>query len=97
MIPETKYAKTGDLSIAYQVIGNGERDLIYVPGIISHVEFFHPPGRARADNDGPPPYVVRRVGHYRPRRSAVDPRPWLPSVLISLSRRALCVITGCEG
>ncbi len=40
-IPETKYAKSGDLSIAYQVIGEGPRDLIYVPGIISHVEFFH--------------------------------------------------------
>src|SRR6266478_6789036 len=41
MIPETKYAKSGNLSIAYQVIGDGPRDLIYVPGIISHVEFFH--------------------------------------------------------
>jgi pimeloyl-ACP methyl ester carboxylesterase/class 3 adenylate cyclase len=41
VIPETKYAKSGGLSIAYQVIGSGERDLIYVPGIISHVEFFH--------------------------------------------------------
>src|SRR5215470_16461541 len=41
MTPETKYAKSGDLSIAYQVIGAGPRDLIYVPGIISHVEFFH--------------------------------------------------------
>ena len=39
--PETRYAKSGDLSIAYQVIGEGPRDLIYVPGIVSHVEFFH--------------------------------------------------------
>ena len=38
---ETRYAKSGDLSIAYQVIGDGPRDLIYVPGIVSHVEFFH--------------------------------------------------------
>jgi pimeloyl-ACP methyl ester carboxylesterase len=38
---KTLYAKSGDLSIAYQVIGEGTRDLIYVPGIISHVEFFH--------------------------------------------------------
>jgi pimeloyl-ACP methyl ester carboxylesterase len=38
---ETRYAKSGDLSIAYQVIGEGSRDLIYVPGIVSHVEFFH--------------------------------------------------------
>src|SRR6476646_11944007 len=37
----TRYAKSGDLSVAYQVIGDGPRDLIFVPGIISHVEFFH--------------------------------------------------------
>jgi pimeloyl-ACP methyl ester carboxylesterase len=40
-ISETRYAKSGDLSVAYQVIGDGPRDLIFVPGIISHVEFFH--------------------------------------------------------
>ena len=37
----TKYATSGDLSVAYQVIGDGPLDLIYVPGIVSHVEFFH--------------------------------------------------------
>lgn len=40
-LSEVRYAKSGDLSIAYQVIGDGPRDLIFVPGIISHVEFFH--------------------------------------------------------
>jgi pimeloyl-ACP methyl ester carboxylesterase/class 3 adenylate cyclase len=40
-VSEIRYAKSGDLSIAYQVIGDGPRDLIFVPGIISHVEFFH--------------------------------------------------------
>jgi pimeloyl-ACP methyl ester carboxylesterase len=40
-IPDTQYATSGDISIAYQVIGDGPRDLIYVPGIVSHVEFFH--------------------------------------------------------
>jgi pimeloyl-ACP methyl ester carboxylesterase/class 3 adenylate cyclase len=38
---DTKYAKSGDLSIAYQVIGDGPLDVVIVPGIISHVEFFH--------------------------------------------------------
>lgn len=38
---ETHYAKSGDCHLAYQVIGDGPRDLIFVPGIISHVEFFH--------------------------------------------------------
>ena len=37
----TRYARSGDLSVAYQVIGDGVRDLIYVPGIVSHVEFLH--------------------------------------------------------
>ena len=36
--PETRYAKSGDLNIAYQVVGDGPRDLIYVPGWISNVE-----------------------------------------------------------
>ena len=37
-IPETQYAQSGDLSIAYQIFGQGRRDLVYVPGIISHIE-----------------------------------------------------------
>jgi pimeloyl-ACP methyl ester carboxylesterase len=36
--PETRYAKSGDLNIAYQVVGEGPLDLIYVPGWISNVE-----------------------------------------------------------
>jgi pimeloyl-ACP methyl ester carboxylesterase len=36
--PETRYAKSGALNIAYQVIGEGPLDLIYVPGWISNVE-----------------------------------------------------------
>src|SRR5262245_19698400 len=39
--PQTRYARCGDLSIAYQVLGEGPRDLVFVPGIVSHVEFFH--------------------------------------------------------
>jgi class 3 adenylate cyclase len=38
---ETRYARSGELSIAYQVIGDGPIDLVYAPPIISHVEFFH--------------------------------------------------------
>jgi pimeloyl-ACP methyl ester carboxylesterase len=36
--PETRYAKSGDVNIAYQVVGEGPLDLIYVPGWISNVE-----------------------------------------------------------
>jgi pimeloyl-ACP methyl ester carboxylesterase len=36
--PETMYARSGEVSIAYQVVGDGPFDLVYVPGFISHVE-----------------------------------------------------------
>jgi class 3 adenylate cyclase len=36
--PKTRYAKSGDLNIAYQVAGAGPLDLIFVPGWISNVE-----------------------------------------------------------
>lgn len=37
-LPETRYADSGGLSIAYQVLGRGERDLVIVPPIISHLD-----------------------------------------------------------
>jgi pimeloyl-ACP methyl ester carboxylesterase len=36
--PETRYAKSGDVHIAYQVIGSGPLDLVFVPGFVSNVE-----------------------------------------------------------
>src|SRR5438309_8893648 len=39
MKPETKYARSGDVHIAYQVVGNGSRDLVLVPGWVSHIEY----------------------------------------------------------
>jgi class 3 adenylate cyclase len=36
--PETRYAKSGDLRIAYQVIGSGPFDLVFVPGFASNVD-----------------------------------------------------------
>jgi class 3 adenylate cyclase len=40
-LPETRYAPSGDVSIAYQVMGDGPIDIIMVPGLFSHVEFMH--------------------------------------------------------
>lgn len=37
--PETRYAKSGDVHIAYQVIGNGPLDLVFVPGFVSNLDF----------------------------------------------------------
>ena len=35
---ETRYAKSGDVHIAYQVTGDGPIDLVLVPGFVSHLE-----------------------------------------------------------
>lgn len=40
-LPETHYTRSGELNIAYQVMGDGPVDLIFVPGMITHVEFLH--------------------------------------------------------
>ena len=37
-IPEIRYAKSGDVHIAYQVVGEGPIDLVLVHGWISHPE-----------------------------------------------------------
>jgi class 3 adenylate cyclase len=38
MRPVTRYAKSGDVHIAYQVTGEGPLDLVFVPGFVSHLE-----------------------------------------------------------
>jgi class 3 adenylate cyclase len=37
-MPSTQYARAGDISIAYQVVGDGPIDVVLVPGYVSHVE-----------------------------------------------------------
>jgi pimeloyl-ACP methyl ester carboxylesterase len=39
MTPATKYAKSGDVHIAYQVVGEGAQPLVLVPGWVSHIEY----------------------------------------------------------
>jgi pimeloyl-ACP methyl ester carboxylesterase len=36
--PDAMYTKSGDVNIAYSVVGEGPRDLVLVPGFISHLE-----------------------------------------------------------
>ena len=38
MEPETRYALSGDVHIAYQVVGDGPIDLVFVPGFVTHME-----------------------------------------------------------
>jgi len=37
-VPETRYAQSGDVSIAYQVVGDGPFDLVHAPAFVSHIE-----------------------------------------------------------
>jgi class 3 adenylate cyclase len=41
VLPEIRYALSGELNIAYQTLGDGPFDIIMVPGVVSHVEFMH--------------------------------------------------------
>ena len=45
--PETRYARSGDLRIAYQATGQGAFDLVFVPGFLSNLELhWEDPGYA---------------------------------------------------
>jgi hypothetical protein len=37
-VAETVYAKCGDLSLAYQVVGDGPVELVFAARFVSHVE-----------------------------------------------------------
>jgi pimeloyl-ACP methyl ester carboxylesterase/DNA-binding winged helix-turn-helix (wHTH) protein/class 3 adenylate cyclase len=39
-LPTTRYARSGDVNIAYQVVGNGPIDLVFVMGWVSHLDYF---------------------------------------------------------
>jgi class 3 adenylate cyclase len=39
MQPKTQYTKSGEVNIAYQVLGNGPFDTVFVYGLLSHLDF----------------------------------------------------------
>jgi class 3 adenylate cyclase/pimeloyl-ACP methyl ester carboxylesterase len=46
--PVTRYAQIGELSIAYQVVGNGPIDIVHIPSWVTNVELnWNEPGYAR--------------------------------------------------
>jgi pimeloyl-ACP methyl ester carboxylesterase/DNA-binding CsgD family transcriptional regulator len=54
--PQTRYARSGDVRIAYQVIGNGAVDLVFVPGFISNLDVhWEDPGYS---------HLLRRLGAF---------------------------------
>jgi len=47
-VPAVQYARSGDVDIAYQVVGDGPRVLVFVQGWVSNIEYFwHEPSGAR--------------------------------------------------
>jgi hypothetical protein len=40
MQPDTRYAQSSGVNIAYQVLGEGPRDLVFVPGWVSNIEVY---------------------------------------------------------
>lgn len=47
-VPKTRYVNSAGVHIAYQVIGEGPRDLVFIPGFVSHLEQnWEWPARAR--------------------------------------------------
>ncbi|MGA8537556.1 MAG: alpha/beta hydrolase [Thermoplasmata archaeon] len=54
--PETCYAKSGDVNVAYQVSGVGPTDLVWAPGIVSHLDLdWEWPAQAR---------LIERLGSF---------------------------------
>ncbi len=54
--PETRYARSGSIRIAYQVVGNGSVDLVFVPSFISNLDIgWEDPGYSR---------MMRRLGAF---------------------------------
>lgn len=78
--PDTRYVERPDgVNIAYQIFGDGPRDLIYVPGFISHLDLaWADPGMARfysrlAD-------VARVIVFDKPGTGVSDPIPHVPTL-----------------
>jgi class 3 adenylate cyclase len=50
--PETRYAKSGDVSIAYQIVGGGPIDIVFVNGFVGNLE-------VQAENPGDQAFFER--------------------------------------
>jgi hypothetical protein len=62
--PETLYARSGDISIAYQVTGDGPFDVVFIPPFVTHVELVWTTSFAASlwrEDAGPPEGSPRRL------------------------------------
>ena len=50
--PETRYAKSGGVSLAYQVVGEGPIDVVFTPGFVSNVDYWWEVPTTQFSTDG---------------------------------------------
>jgi len=50
-IPEIRYARNGDVALAYQVLGDGPLDLVFLPAFINNIEIAWESPRMRGSSD----------------------------------------------
>src|SRR6266700_2912783 len=96
MVPETHYAKSGDVNIAHQVTGTAPLDLVLVPGFVSHLDLdWEDPSHA---------HFLRRLASFSrlirfdKRGTGLSDRPGgLPDLETRMSDvRAVLDAVGCE-
>ena len=71
-VPETRYARNGEVHIAYQVFGEGEVTFVGLPGIVSNVEVVWEDPECRRWLTGLASFA--RVVHYDKRGQGVSDR-----------------------
>src|SRR5436190_12184254 len=94
--PETRYARSGEVHIAYQVFGEGDFDLVLVPGFTTHVELVweYPPIALFMDGMAS---LARVISFDRRGSGLSDPVPAAPTLDERMDDvRAVMDAAGCE-
>lgn len=70
--PETRYARNGPVSLAYQVDGDGPIDVLLLAGGVSHIDYArqYPAASGRRSTPRPSPLALAPTGLARVTRQA---------------------------
>ena len=79
MQPITRFTTSGNVHIAYQVIGDGPLDLVYVPGWVSHAKL--------AWEEPPLASFLNRLASFPVSSSSINAAPGFPIELPTTSCR----------
>jgi pimeloyl-ACP methyl ester carboxylesterase len=72
LLPATRYARSGEVSIAYQALGHGPFDVVFVPPALSHVELGWDVPSSRLFRDGLASFA--RLIHFDKRGTGMSDR-----------------------